>query len=429
MLCASAMRHHPALCAAASLYLAVAGAAVYAWLAQRAPALPTYVAVLCALPLLLFALAAATSAKLDRLVARSVACIGFGPLLLLMWAASYEPPSVTSEPSSPPALDVQALFAGALSTQEVPSAATGGMRISSALFADGSELRLLQLPSPQLAAAQRTNLASVFAAVPATIGGRAGLRGQGTELILFWELHGPQLLEVRGRDEAAVAARLAAQRVPLPSAPLPPEPEREARALWPFALPYSIAHFVLFCLFVLWAGAAATRVARVPGAASVPVSQLRVRLASLQRGGAPLRLDPESPDQQLVLYLPSAARRFHRLTLHVDEPARIIRVRETEGAAGAAPRDAAEADMRGLGELGIDPTRPKARSVWAATIQTTIIDRARLDALELRFEGDDVQMTGATVASLDATALIHVICAVVTRSGFDWQPVFLLSQG
>ena len=122
------MRHHPALCAAAGLYLAVAGAAVYAWLAQGAPALPLYVGLLCALPLLLYALAAATSPNLDRLVARSVASIGFGPVLLLMWAASYEPPAVAPELPAQPALDVQALFTGALSTQEVPSAATGGVR-------------------------------------------------------------------------------------------------------------------------------------------------------------------------------------------------------------------------------------------------------------------------------------------------------------
>jgi hypothetical protein len=44
--------------------------------------------------------------------------------------------------------------------------------------------------------------------------------------------------------------------------------------------------------------------------------------------------------------------------------------------------------------------------------------------MELGFEGDALALPLALAGQLDATGTIHLVCALVTRSGFAWQPIF-----
>ena len=81
--------------------------------------------------------------------------------------------------------------------------------------------------------------------------------------------------------------------------------------------------------------------------------------------------------------------------------------------------------MRTLGDPICDPTRPQAQRISSRVAQATMIDPARLQATRLALRDGEAepapQALSATAA--DPDAVITLLCALVTRSGYAWQPL------
>ena len=205
------------------------------------------------------------------------------------------------------------------------------------------------------------------------------------------------------------------------------EPPRVA----PVALLVALAllHVVVFVGAVLWLAAAATRVDPQPGVPPVAPGQLVARLRALAALDLPLQVAPGASAHEWVLDLAcdADAARAHRVLLTLDAQACRVRVRERLGASGAAPRDADEASMRSIGDPAFDPARPPARRVWACVAQATMIEPQRLAGVRLRWSPDG--LAAADAGGRDAESLLTLMAAVVTRSGWCWQPVMFLRHG
>lgn len=80
--------------------------------------------------------------------------------------------------------------------------------------------------------------------------------------------------------------------------------------------------------------------------------------------------------------------------------------------------------MRGPANPWFDPTRPSAGQVSGKTVQTRMIDAQRLAAVPLRIAGSAVELSAVDARGLDDDGLVTLLCAVVTRSGWHWQPAF-----
>ena len=199
-----------------------------------------------------------------------------------------------------------------------------------------------------------------------------------------------------------------------------------ARPVWPFATGLVVVHVLCFVATIFWAGSTLTAVPAAPGAAVVSAEQLRARLLSLNAASAPFEVADSSGDVDVVVsYRYDAdARRSYHVLLNLDAARRQVRVRERTGAAGARPITAEEASMRSPGDPFRDPTRPKAQRIWGKNAQTTQIDRQRLAAVPLQFRAQRVDLAGDYAAGLDGEGMVTVLCALVTRSGWRWQPVF-----
>jgi hypothetical protein len=432
------MKRAPTVVALTACYLALAGGALLAWLAWPGQPVPLYAVTLCAAPLLVLGVIAARARRDPKgLVLGSFAWALFAPILLLMWGASSElpPPAAAVEPSAHDELDAGALSAGSIAAQQVPSTHPEVREQRAYAFADGSELRCTRFVSVAAAARYLEFVRSTFAGSAFQLAERRGLRAHvgGSDRFVYWERHGRTLLELQAADEGQALSRLRAQGVPMPAAgdDLPAPASVAARRVWPFALGYSLVHAFAVFAFVVWAGAATTRVDAAPGTRPVLGPQLLARLDALGGLAIDCAVTPGASENECIVELntkPDSAR-AHRLTLSVDARRSLVLVREYEGAFGAAPRDAGEADMRAPGEIGIDPARPRARKVWASKLQVTIIDTSRLAGMELGLDGDALVLPVGVAGQLDATGTIHLICALVTRSGFAWQPIFFGFQG
>src|SRR6185295_5004480 len=107
------------------------------------------------------------------------------------------------------------------------------------------------------------------------------------------------------------------------------------------------------------------------------------------------------------------------------ERALTVRVRERVGASGAKPRSAEEASMRSAGDSAVDPTRPEAQRISSRSAQAQMIDPARLQATRLVLSEGRADPAPDTLAASvrDPDALVVLLCAVVTRSGWAWQPL------
>jgi hypothetical protein len=193
-----------------------------------------------------------------------------------------------------------------------------------------------------------------------------------------------------------------------------------------FFTAFALLHVAVFLVAVAWLAGAVTRVDPAPGSAPVPAALLVQRLQSLAAAGVPIDVAAgAAPGEWSVGLRLAEAARTHRVLLQIDERTHTVRVRERLAASGAAPRDADEASMRGVGERAIDPTRPDAQQVSSRVAQTSMIDSARLQATRLvlregRAEPAAKAMSGAAA---DADEIVTLLCALVTRSGYAWQPL------
>lgn len=190
-----------------------------------------------------------------------------------------------------------------------------------------------------------------------------------------------------------------------------------------------LLHVAVFLGAVLWLAAATTRIDAAPGVAPVAPGLLVARLQSLAALGLPLQVAPGEGTGEWVIDLLGDAdpARAHRVLLTIDPAAGGVQVRERLGASGAAPRSADEASMRAPGAPAFDPARPPARRVWARVAQATMIEPQRLAAVRLRWAPEGV--AAAEAGGRDAESLLTLIAAVVTRSGWRWQPLMFQRRG
>jgi hypothetical protein len=204
------------------------------------------------------------------------------------------------------------------------------------------------------------------------------------------------------------------------------------RRPWLFFSAFALLHAALFVGAVFWLAAAVTRVDAAPGVAPVSAATLAQRLRSLTAAGVPLDvvLGERGGEWVAHLRLPAGDERSHRVILRVDEATRTVQVRERLGARAAAPNSADEASLRSIGDPAFDPTRPDAQRISSCIAQTSMIDPAQLAATRLGLAGNRALPApeALSAAATDTDAIVALLCALVTRSGYAWQPLIGLRR-
>lgn len=333
----------------ASGYLLATALALLAFLGVRAGVSPSGWAIsLCLAPIAVYLLVSWREQSRPQFLGKSAACLGFLPILTLMWAmsnadaaapearaAGAPEPSAVAQPA-PSVLDEARLFSGAQAVQDVPLGQAAIERMRSGAFADGTEVSFLRFRGEAEAQAYLAFMRDAQQGSPAELAGRQGLRlALAPERYTYVELHGREIVQVRARDEAEALARLLAQGVPAPSsAPgvtasttaashAPSTFGTTAAPVWPFATAYSVAHALGFVLFILWAGTRTTRVPAAPSAELISPARLRARLLSLSALEVPFFVGGGERDDTLVAtyHLDPNATRVLRVVLAID-PAR-----------------------------------------------------------------------------------------------------------
>lgn len=191
------------------------------------------------------------------------------------------------------------------------------------------------------------------------------------------------------------------------------------------AIAYALVHGAAFVLAVWWLAAFTTQIAPQATAAAASGATLARRILSLRALGLPLDVRETAPARELqISWLPTGQpERRHVVQLRLDAADRTVAVHERLQADAAAPADADEASMRGPGEPAFDPARPAAQRVWLRTVQTTMLDAERLRDVPLALQDERAVWTGAGAPALpDTDTLMAALAAIVTRSGWAWQP-------
>jgi len=170
-----------------------------------------------------------------------------------------------------------------------------------------------------------------------------------------------------------------------------------------FVAVFALVHLMASVTGVVLLAAAATRVAAVAGVMPVGAGRLGRRLASLADAGLALSVHEAAAGWQVEI--DSEAGRSRRLHLQVDELTSQVIVHERLGAAAPA-------------------AQPGTTVIWSHEWQATPIGGAPLDATVLAFDGDR-SLPPRAARGFDGDALVRLLCALVTRSGYDWQPVLL----
>ena len=424
-------------------YVAAFAAAVLAWLVINGVASSIWlIGPGLLIPAIALVLMLRPTADARTYTAHMLAVTLMLPIVLLFWADSFElhsPADASSSVAIEPGLDAQRLFSGAVATQDSDLRSHQGPVLRAATFADGSELRLTRYADPQSAGAYLAMLVSAFHGEPFNDDGRKAIRLQsastGSTLVIV-EQHGTDLLELRSRDRASGLARLVAQQVPIPAAGAgaaagattsPPAVISPPATMpqWPFYTGAAVVHVLFFAGLTFWGGSALTQVPAQAGSASVSADTLSERLGSLARASD--RLIVSKTDEHALLFEAPAeaspgSRRSHRIALRLDAANRTVLVEERLTASGAAPIDDDEASMGDFGESAFDGARPDAQRVWSSTWQARMIEPARLAGVPMQLNSTSALLPASYLDSLDGEGVLTVLCAVVTRSGWHWQP-------
>ncbi|KQW46391.1 MULTISPECIES: hypothetical protein [unclassified Roseateles] len=408
-------------------YLLLFSGGVLLWLFLSGAPVHLGMAGICALsPLAALALALGDRSDARQYTLHMLAATLAFPILLLFWAGSVDIDTPPAPPSAA-SLDAQALFNGAEAVQDTDMRAGGILLLRAGRFADGSELRLSRFADANAARNYVALLAQAMPTDPFTDAGRRGLRlvngGVGTATLVVFERHGADLLELRAADSRMAMARWAAQRVPVPEqgrAPATAEPA----ASWPFFTAMAITQGLVFVALIAWAGSHTTGVPALHDAPVATPGELRSRLLSLARPGGPFDITPVEVDGQQAwrVDVSPSPRRRHHITLHIDERRGWVRVHEKLGIDGDAPQDAEEASLRHVGDDLVDAARPDAQRVWSSALQATMVVPARLAAVPLRLFPGRAELPTEYAARLDGEGVLTALCALVTRSGWHWQP-------
>lgn len=192
---------------------------------------------------------------------------------------------------------------------------------------------------------------------------------------------------------------------------------------WLFFTAWAVGHTLAFLAAVAVLARRVTRVEAQAGTQRVDAATLVARLRSLQAAGLPLAVEAGETADDWTLELRTAdvdEDRSHRVLLRLDAARSEVRVRERLRARGAAPRNADEASMRSLGEPAFDAARPEATHGWSQTTQATMLEPGRVAAVHIALRDGWVKVAPGNAA--DSESLVALLCAVVTRSGWAWQP-------
>ena len=191
---------------------------------------------------------------------------------------------------------------------------------------------------------------------------------------------------------------------------------------------FVVVHIAALLILVWWLASFTTRIEPRPSAERVSEERLGRRLASLDRGDGACYFHRGDTAAEIIMDLREDADRTHRVRFDVASGEHVVRVQELVGASGARPRTASERSMRTLGDAPLDPARPDAQKIWARTWQTTMIIPERLAATRTEFSGDTVRFTLPDDYPQDTEAWVTLMAAVVTRSGYAWQPRLFRSK-
>jgi len=402
---------------------------VLLWLAHSGALVDTWTLGACALPPLLgLALALGRTSDARQYALNLLAATLMLPILLLFWASSVDVEG-SQAPAITPSLDAQQAFGGAEAVEDAEVHGGSLVLLRSGRFADGSDLRLSRFTDAHAAQNYVAMLTQAMQTEPFNDAGRKGLRllgnGVGATLLVI-ERHGPDLLELRAADHDRALARLATQRIPVPQDDLAPA-AAEPVASWPFFAAMATLQALVFVALIAWAGSHTTRVPALRSAAMATPYELRARLLSLARPTGPFDITELTADGSPALRVDvsPSPRRTHHITLRIDAHRGRVLVHEKLGINGDAPQDADEASMRGPGDDLVDAARPDAQMVWSSTRQATTVLPSRLAAVPLQLQSRHADLPSDYAASLDGEGVLTALCALVTRSGWHWQPRLL----
>lgn len=190
----------------------------------------------------------------------------------------------------------------------------------------------------------------------------------------------------------------------------------------------ALLHAAVFVAAIVALAPAATRIEAAPDVAAVPLELLQARLHGLGALGLPLQIARGEHAGRWQVALGSVeAGRAHRVLLSIDAGAHRVQVLERLGFAGAAPSDAEQASMRGIGEAVFEPSRPQAFRLDGRMVQATMIDPDRLAAVNLQWSPEGVRHADA--GARDPESMLTLLAALVLRSGYAWCPVLFARHG
>lgn len=247
-------------------YLLTASLGLLTWLGVRAGAPPprwVLATGLAPVAIYLILFAAWRSRDLTHVLARSAACFGIFPILLLLWGTTIAedvtptPRSDDTGPQVTPEINLFRLFTGASSVRDVPMGHGGILVMRRAVFPDSSELTFYRFTNVPQAEAHLEFMQRSQRGRPVTLGDREGIRlALDSGRYVYVERHGLELVQVAAQDEAAVLARLKAQHVapPAPAAGKGTDVQTTVAAAptWRFAFAYALLHALALMGFWVW---------------------------------------------------------------------------------------------------------------------------------------------------------------------------------
>lgn len=201
--------------------------------------------------------------------------------------------------------------------------------------------------------------------------------------------------------------------------------DSQERSMWMVGVAAGVLHLAAFAGSIYYFGTRLTRVPASADVAAVDLETLRARLSAIGGTHAPFDTQVSASGELTASYrFVSGEPRKHLALLTFDAEHHAVRVRERLSENLARPKDESERSMRSFGDKAFDPTRPDANYVSASVAQTTRIKPDRLSAVPLQMAGPSASVPSAFAAELDGEGMLTVLCAVVTRSGWHWQPAF-----
>ncbi len=199
----------------------------------------------------------------------------------------------------------------------------------------------------------------------------------------------------------------------------------ETRMVWPGGVAFAVAHIACFVGSLFYFGTVTTRVPASPNTVPVPMETLRARLQAVAGGTAPFDMTAGEANEIVMSFRYAAdSGRSHQARLILQPEHRAVQVKERLSAKAAQPLNEQERSMRVPGDPLFDPARPIATIISNTEARTSTMAPKRLGAVPVTLLGNSAELPQGYAMHLDGEGMITLLCAIVTRSGWNWQPVF-----